>query len=97
MAKIIAQRRDATGKGWETWVEGDATPVFNFGKEPLQQATIDAVVAGRIVAKALADKRAAIDAAINSELDKRKAGVDIYSKTGVDAVTSIFTTIGAVK
>jgi hypothetical protein len=91
MAEIIEQRRDSTGKGWETFVAGDCQPYFNYGDEPLSQRDVDALVAVRASEVITARKRAEIDAALDAEFRKRtEAATDLYATTGTDAVTAVF-------
>jgi hypothetical protein len=60
------------------------------GKVP-DKATLDAYLAARRAEEAVAAKKAEIDAALNAELEKRKATVD-YSKDSTAALTTVFPT-----
>lgn len=73
MAKIVAQRRDCTGKGWDTFVEGDGTPFFNYGAAPMSQEELDAAIeqraADKAAAQAEADRRTEIEERIRIEME----------------------------
>jgi len=98
MAKILRTHRPDYG-GLEVTVAGDDTPVYLAPGTPafipfektgvVDQVLVDAVIAERQAGKAESDKRAAVDAALDAEYQKRKAAVD-YSKSGVHAVTAVF-------
>lgn len=66
---------------------------FANGKVP-DKAALGAMVAAMDAADAEQAKRAVVDAALDAELNKRKVAVD-YSKSGADAVTTVFTTVAA--
>ena len=101
MAKIIAARLDCTGRGMEVWTAEDPTPMFFMGvtdPKAVDQKAVDAVIAARVAAQSAEAKRAQIDTALATELDRRKALADVYTKrTGADAVAAVFTVATAPK
>ena len=89
MANILRREKKDYG-GEEIFVEGDDTPVYAAPHIKATDAWLDGVIAQRVAGRVAAVKIAAVDNALQTEFDKRKADVD-YDKTGEDAVATVFT------
>jgi hypothetical protein len=89
--------------GLDVWCAEDADCPVHFHElrnaKALDMKRLDDILAARATGKADAAKRQAVDSALQAEFEKRKAAAgDVYAKSGVDAVASVFSTaVGAPK
>jgi len=95
MSTILRIAPDCTGRRTEIWCAEDPDSPISLpgiiGPKEVDRKVLDTILALRATTREADAKRAAVDAALSVELQKRKAAVgDLSAKTPTEVVAAIF-------